>query len=514
MRAGFLALAGGRAPRFAVIDATAPFEAVFDTIMATVADRLPELAAVRGRPREAADDEPSTLSRAHISMTDTGTPPAGRPSTEADEADQAVLDQVADGRLEALEELYDRYRTMAYSIALRITSDAGAAEDVVQDAFLGAWRNAARYERGPRQREDLAPVDRPPPRRGCGPPAPPHHRAARPRGRAAGRPDPARPLAGGLRGPRPRGRALALSSQLSDVQREAIELAYFGGLTQQEIAARTSTPLGTVKSRMRLGLLAMRRSLLGDGAVSGMARSRLVRRGGGRAMSCDDVREQAAAFVLGALTPAEEREVRDHLATCPEAHAEFAELGGVVPALAESVEQVEPPPALRDRIMAAAAADLAARGAGARPERRARAGPRAARACRDRRHRSDRSAARRAPRFGWALGIAAALAIAALGAWNVGLRSQLSDAQAYQQRVDQVLAIARTPGAVFAVLAPATAGGQDGLIAIDLDRPGGDGRQGPAGHRRERGLRGLGHRRHERADARSARSASPARSRS
>src|SRR3977135_3466897 len=63
-------------------------------------------------------------------------------------SDRNVLLRVSNGQLDALQELYDSYRTMAYSIALRITSDASLAEEVVQDAFLGAWRNAARYVEG------------------------------------------------------------------------------------------------------------------------------------------------------------------------------------------------------------------------------------------------------------------------------------------------------------------------------------------------------------------------------
>src|SRR6476659_1273500 len=68
-----------------------------------------------------------------------------RTASPLDDADREVLERVAAGELDALEQLYDRYRTMAYSIALRITTDPGLAEDVVQDAFLGAWRNAGRY---------------------------------------------------------------------------------------------------------------------------------------------------------------------------------------------------------------------------------------------------------------------------------------------------------------------------------------------------------------------------------
>ncbi len=167
--------------------------------------------------------------------------PRGRVASAADDADRAVLVLVAAGQLDALQELYDKYRVMAYSIALRITADASLAEDVVQDAFLGAWRNASRYVEGKGSVKTwLLSIVVP--------------RAAMPL------PDIWPEVAGNL----DRAEIAAALTSLSDVQREALELAYFGGLTQQEIAIRTGTPLGTVKSRVRLGLLAMRRALIGD----------------------------------------------------------------------------------------------------------------------------------------------------------------------------------------------------------------------------------------------------------
>jgi RNA polymerase sigma-70 factor (ECF subfamily) len=183
-----------------------------------------------------------------------------RTASVSDDADRAVLVRLANGELDALEELYDRYKTMAYSIAYRITNDATAAEDVVQDAFVGAWRNAARYVegRGSVKTWLLAIV---------------HHRAidaVRRRRPTTELPDADLPPPEALRLPDVWADISATLdadtvqgalATLSDVQREAIELAYFGGLTQQEIAERTATPLGTVKSRMRLGLLAMRRHL-------------------------------------------------------------------------------------------------------------------------------------------------------------------------------------------------------------------------------------------------------------
>jgi RNA polymerase sigma factor (sigma-70 family) len=152
---------------------------------------------------------------------------------------------------------------MAFSIALRITADSSLAEDVVQDAFLGAWRSAERYVQGKGSVKTwlLSIV---------------HHRAVDavrrrrptvelPEREAVPPPNLTLPdiwpeVAGNL----DRAEIAAALATLSDVQREAIELAYFGGLTQQEIAARTDAPLGTVKSRIRLGLLTLRRALVGE----------------------------------------------------------------------------------------------------------------------------------------------------------------------------------------------------------------------------------------------------------
>src|SRR4029078_9002063 len=71
-----------------------------------------------------------------------------RVATVTDDADRAALERIARDELGALDDLYEGYQTRAYSIAYRITNDATLAEDVVQEAFLGVWRNASRYVEG------------------------------------------------------------------------------------------------------------------------------------------------------------------------------------------------------------------------------------------------------------------------------------------------------------------------------------------------------------------------------
>ena len=191
-------------------------------------------------------------------------------------------------------------------------------------------------------------------------------------------------------------------------------------------------------------------------------------------MTHEQALELAAAYVLGALEASEEAAVREHLASCELPHPEFAELGGVVPLLAETVELVEPPTSLRARIMEAAARDLAdlqAQGAPAvQPEP----------AVEQRRPTAERTrtqptsldaerAARRPARFAWALGLAAVIAIAALGAWNVTLRSDLDAAQAYRTNVEQTLAKAAQAGSTTAILTSEVQPNASGLAVVGAD---------------------------------------------
>jgi hypothetical protein len=208
-------------------------------------------------------------------------------------------------------------------------------------------------------------------------------------------------------------------------------------------------------------------------------------------LTCDEVRDLAPSFVLGALDDDEMAAVREHLATCADPHAEIEELGGVIPVLQAGIRPVAPPDALKGRIMAAAAADLDARRAAAVAP--PTAAPTAARPVTSTPPTAMTPApvpapattvggqssvaeptpitARpsRQPRLGWVLGLAAVLAIVLLGAWNLSLQSQLNDTRAYQQQVASVLDAARRPGALTAVMSSESPGGPSGIAAVTTD---------------------------------------------
>ena len=193
-------------------------------------------------------------------------------------------------------------------------------------------------------------------------------------------------------------------------------------------------------------------------------------------MTHELARDFAAAYVLGALEPVEEAAVREHLMSCPEPHDEFPELGGVVQYLAEipDLEMVEPPAALRDRIMAAAAADLAARAGAAGPANAPLTAPTptplptvAERT--DRLERTERGTRRGASRLAWAVQIAAVVAIVVLAGWNLLLQGELSNARAYDQAIASVVDTAAKPGSQTVILAPAENSRASGIATVAAD---------------------------------------------
>jgi RNA polymerase sigma-70 factor (ECF subfamily) len=187
--------------------------------------------------------------------------------------DEGILAAIQQGDERALAELYDRYGRLAFGLAYRILGERGSAEDVVQEAYLAVWRRSSsfRADRGSARAWLMSIV----------------HNAAidRRRGRfkreqeavpiddlAFKLEDDAEDPFAQVSGEIDAAQVRAALGSLPKEQRDAIELAYFGGLTQQEISDRTGTPLGTVKSRMRLGLYKLR-SLLAESMGGELANS-------------------------------------------------------------------------------------------------------------------------------------------------------------------------------------------------------------------------------------------------
>jgi RNA polymerase sigma-70 factor (ECF subfamily) len=172
-------------------------------------------------------------------------------------SDLAIVTAMRSGDQGALAALYDRYSSVVYAVALRVLSDASAAEDVLQEVFLQLWRNpgafdAARGNLG----AWLAVITR--------------NRAIdslRRRKPETDIEDVVLSVAPDLAAEADRNRA---AQKVRDVlatmpgpQRSALEMAYFEGLTHTEIAQKTGEPLGTIKTRIRAGLIAMRKAFSG-----------------------------------------------------------------------------------------------------------------------------------------------------------------------------------------------------------------------------------------------------------
>jgi RNA polymerase sigma-70 factor (ECF subfamily) len=180
------------------------------------------------------------------------------------EVDQRTLEQLAGGNEGALAELYDRHSRLLYSLALRIVRHQADAEDVLQEVFSQVWRQASRYDasRGTvvgwlvtltrgraidRLRRERVKPDQV-------------------RDELAARDLPDRGMSADLQlvTAEQALQVRAALEALPDTQRVPLELAYFEGLTQTEIADRLTVPLGTVKTRMRQALLRLREALAGQ----------------------------------------------------------------------------------------------------------------------------------------------------------------------------------------------------------------------------------------------------------
>lgn len=181
-------------------------------------------------------------------------------SRTTDEEDARLLERLRRNERDALAALYDAYGRIAYGLAYRVLGQAGDAEDIVQESFLSLWRQADRLDakRGSVRSLLLTIV---------------HRRSIDVLRRRAGRIeralDEAQPIASAAPDPvefasqaEERERIQGALQGLPAEQRAAIELTYFRGLTIAEMATQEQIPLGTAKSRLRLALERMRKTLV------------------------------------------------------------------------------------------------------------------------------------------------------------------------------------------------------------------------------------------------------------
>ncbi|MDX1645340.1 MAG: sigma-70 family RNA polymerase sigma factor [Thermoanaerobaculia bacterium] len=184
-------------------------------------------------------------------------PVEGRSAAEGAE----LVRRMAQGDAEALSELYDRYSGMLNGLALRVLTDAADAEEVLQEAFLQAWRQAGRYDPS---RSSVSTwlvlitrsraIDRLRSRKVVDRTAAAAH-DENPRTHTS--PSGTRNV---LKSER-QGRIRSELEKIPPEQREVLELAFFRGMTQREIAEETEIPLGTVKTRTLLAMKKLRRAL-------------------------------------------------------------------------------------------------------------------------------------------------------------------------------------------------------------------------------------------------------------
>jgi len=185
--------------------------------------------------------------------------PITRQKDASRDADAGLIRRILNGDEIALAALYDRYGRLVYSVSLRILRDTGAAEEVLQDIFHLLWRIAGSFDltRGSlsswlmvmaRNRS----IDRL------------RRRGPMLAGNAAEALPPAKfDLESEVAQQEMIGRIRSALEALPEPQRQAMELAYFEGLTQSEVAERTGDPLGTVKTRLRTALGSLREALGG-----------------------------------------------------------------------------------------------------------------------------------------------------------------------------------------------------------------------------------------------------------